>query len=711
MLGYESDADTWDVRVDGVHRERIIDTLIDDDFTEQSAKHILQSSAAILGKCPNPLDNETVHRKGLIYGRVQSGKTANFLSLIALSFDNGYRIAVILGGNTDDLTKQNGERAKQYFANSRDVTVLCSITDEISYDTIRSLYNSKQYVVIVTIKTPAGISKIQECVGNDKFPESPLLIIDDEGDQATPNTLASKGEFSSTYRSAMGFANSCNRSCFLSVTATPQANLLISVLDELSPDFVRLIYPGDSYCGLSTFHNPADSRYLREIPVGDADTLLSSEGIPGSLVDALADFFVGAAVRSFRGDSGKHSMLIHPSGYNIDHELVKTKVELKLKKWNRISKTYIESGGEELDPSHPRLLRILEKSYSRLSTTCTTLPSFDLLIPEVLDRIYCCKTTPLVFNGKTDTKERKLTTQMNIVVGGNLLQRGITIPGLAISYMPRSPKKTGNVDTIEQRARWFGYKSDYLDVCRVYLTLQSIYNFENIYEHDENLWSWAEKRVELDDLKTVPRVMRLQGQMIPTRKNVSKTHPLTLNSWYTTNHLNLQQKDAENNIVVVESFRNAHNDGKLIEFGSGQAEKHFCVRDIEWNIVTKEILNKIRFNQLSRLTEDTITQITDAFDLVKIRPLVDIMWMREGYRSVRTIQSDGSFGGLHTGRSNNYPGEQNLTIGTGKNIQLQLFYLHDIHNDYPGQYLAVAIKIPSNIQESLVGLITNGDGL
>ena len=110
----------------------------------------------------------------------------------------------------------------------------------------------------------------------------------------------------------------------MSITATPQANLLIDTLDVLSPDFGILVDPGKGYCGLDVYHS--DTTYTRKIP--DSETSLLDDGIPQSFIDAISMFFVACAIYKNRGmkPGDKLSMLIHPSQLKADHEKVFKKV-------------------------------------------------------------------------------------------------------------------------------------------------------------------------------------------------------------------------------------------------------------------------------------------------------------------------------------------------------------------------------------------------
>ena len=97
----------WSIRVDGFFRKSVENRMLADEMTEEAVNSIFNNAVRIIGRCPNPNIQEQVAETGIVIGKVQSGKTSNFISVLALAFDNGYDIAIVLGGNTLNLLKQN----------------------------------------------------------------------------------------------------------------------------------------------------------------------------------------------------------------------------------------------------------------------------------------------------------------------------------------------------------------------------------------------------------------------------------------------------------------------------------------------------------------------------------------------------------------------------------------------------------------------------
>ena len=88
----------------------------------------------ILNKCNDPRDTSKVwDRRGLVYGNVQSGKTANYIGLINRAFDYGYKIVIVLTGITEDLRQQTQKRVDQFvLLGDRDVYRATTVNDDLS---------------------------------------------------------------------------------------------------------------------------------------------------------------------------------------------------------------------------------------------------------------------------------------------------------------------------------------------------------------------------------------------------------------------------------------------------------------------------------------------------------------------------------------------------------------------------------------------------
>ncbi|MGO4119000.1 hypothetical protein ACEQ6C_38040, partial [Rhizobium ruizarguesonis] len=207
-------------------------------LSDRARDKIFATSAKILSQCPNPR-KPYGSKTGLVIGKVQSGKTSQFISLISLAIDNGYRIIIIFGGRTNALLSQNNDRLWEYLDLEKRPDRVSPFSNPTTADhsEMLAILEGGNTVVISVLKHQGRINDLKDLLSSSELSIYPTLIIDDEGDQATPNTLVNKGRKSSIYKEAMDLRSVLKNHAFLSITATPQSNLLIRTWDVLSPDF------------------------------------------------------------------------------------------------------------------------------------------------------------------------------------------------------------------------------------------------------------------------------------------------------------------------------------------------------------------------------------------------------------------------------------------------------------------------------------------
>ncbi len=354
---------------------------------------------------------------------------------------------------------------------------------------------------------------------------------DDEGDQASLNTRArwaaregidvedlTENDVSTIYRRITALRNIFPHHTFLQYTATPQANLFINIIDRLSPNFIKLLTPGDEYTGGITFFEE-NSNLIVEIPPADLPSTQPLTESPNSLLRALKLFYLGVAtgtvLQSYRLPSQRNrSMLIHPSRLQGDHSTFYGWVNTIKESWRRLLE------GADNDEK-AELLNDFLSAYNDLQMTVCDLPSFEQLTDFNL--IHSIQYTPII----EVNARRGATPQINwqdsyswILVGGQSMDRGFTVEGLTVTYMPRNIG-VGNVDTIQQRARFFGYKRSYLGYCRVFLDDVTIDFYNNIIEHEEDVREQLEEfNVNNRHLNDWDRKAVLDGMLNLTRANI-----------------------------------------------------------------------------------------------------------------------------------------------------------------------------------------------
>jgi hypothetical protein len=707
----------WIISVDGYFRSNVEKQMLRDDMSQDAIDIIFSNAVRILSNCPNPnLENE-ISKTGIVIGKVQSGKTSNFISVLALALDNGYDIAVVLGGNTLELLKQNATRINNAFnVDTEKLTVLKTNDNKslINPARIKEFIENGRKIIIVGLKHYKHIKQISEIFDNPYLADKSVLIVDDEGDQATLNTQAYLNSMSSTYESVLDLKRKLKSHCFLSITATPQANILIQVFDKLSPDFGELVYPGDGYCGLQEFHGENCEKYVCEIPTFEGN-ILDDIGIPLSIYQAVSMFFVGNAIRRSRGDFGNHAMLIHPSQKKFDHQIVVTKIQNVLDDWK--AKARIKLSGKN-DLSYSSLKKYLLSAYTIFCNDGVKTVSFSDLEVTILDIIKRCSPVHICNSDENASDNSKLY-KTNIFVGGNLVERGITIKGLAVTYITRRAKGKSNVDNTEQRARWFGYKANYLDVCRVFATRDIKEDFTSILEHDEDMWASIERARDRGiAFKDMPRIFKLARSafLSLTRKNVAQTEQYALSEWKPQRYLLMDERLANANHFILNSFREKH--ALSIEFEShNSVQVHATLCCQSFYTLYNEVLSKMYYSAEEVLNKEYFSILNEALKKLELNPAVDLVWVRDVLHSTRKINSDGTIQQLFQGRNPNvksptyYEGDRSLADKNPDHIQLQIHYIKPTNISEIDYYSpALALYVPDYCSDELSRLVVKTNG-
>ena len=164
-----------------------------------------QDTLTILDCCANPKSDTLFDRRGLVYGHVQSGKTANYLGLISRAFDHGYKIVIVLAGLNEDLRQQTQERiensllleTKEYKIRRAtsleyDFAAIANHTDLTGRE--RSIWVVKKNKIV--LENIIEWFSVQAQKSELTFFQEPVLIIDDEADNASIQSLTAS-EFAS----------------------------------------------------------------------------------------------------------------------------------------------------------------------------------------------------------------------------------------------------------------------------------------------------------------------------------------------------------------------------------------------------------------------------------------------------------------------------------------------------------------------------------
>lgn len=596
------------------------------EMTEQSlswdaADKLDKSTDKILGMLQDPTSGGAWSRRGLVVGHVQSGKTSSYTGLICKAADAQYKVIIVLAGLHNNLRSQTQIRLEQGFLGyqtSTDTDVLrrvgvglidtdmsikpnCATTRAERGDfgrraaTQLSISPEQRPWLFVVKKNKSVLVQLLRWIQNhvadqpipdadgsgsgdlDNLPqvlrrvsEFPLLIIDDESDNASVDTgetvIGENGEPDDEHQPTTinklirRILHSFTRSAYVGYTATPFANIFIHErgqtrkegLDLFPSAFIQNLAAPSNYVGPSrVFGRPTKDGREGQLPlvrtVSDfqsADAASgwmpvrhkiwhspqwsSDEALPPSLRLAVDSFVLACAARFFRGQ-GKHhsSMLIHVTRFNQVQGAVRDDVERYVGEMRqRLSRRI---GSEEI---LARLRAIWTEDFlpvtdevrlSGLVDAATVTPSWQQLEAVIMDVVGDIEVRMINGTAK-DVLDYEESTERGlkvIAIGGDKLARGLTLEGLCVSYFLRA---TRMYDTLMQMGRWFGYRPGYLDLCRLFTSSDLIGWFQHVSD------AAAELREEFDLMASTGATPRDFGLKVQSHPELMVTSQLKMRS-------------------------------------------------------------------------------------------------------------------------------------------------------------------------------------
>lgn len=459
------------------------------------------------------LDSQTDKndRKGLLVGHVQSGKTVNFISVITQAFYLSYKIIIILTSIDTKLYKQTVERLEEALDRKENSNFLKFIdlnqlkNAEEARDEILSEIKSDHFVVIPILKTNY-INSINVILDVYSFGSQKVLVIDDEGDLASASHTVKRD--SKTYQKIESLLKKTN-STYLTVTATPLVNLLMNKEKSLFPKWVFCITPGKGYVGIEKFTNNENKYFeiLSSSLEDRADWCTKDE-----FKKALNYYFLLVTKNlqnSCFTEKTHTNMLIHTEVLVDKHfdykEVVKHYID------NLKSKLYTSSENIEYIDYLKYLNEICDEFMNDFHINNGNINLFKRVVSDV--RVY-------TINGKNTEKNILNDNQCSILIGSKMLERGITLDNLLVTFFTNRAKHKSAIDTLLQRARWYGYRKKILDDMKIFTTQRIVNDFNNINEANKSMWNdllTAEKnRIPLDELAY--SMLLVSNDLIPTSK-------------------------------------------------------------------------------------------------------------------------------------------------------------------------------------------------
>lgn len=454
---------------------------------------ILKTRDDFLGKS-NGIHKDYINY--LLLGNVQSGKTAHVLGIISQLADQDIKLFFYLTTDSVDLQTQTKDRIEK---NLLGFTVL----DENDHHLFDASMKGNKPLVIVLKKNSRVLKKWRDSLLNKDYLKSyQSYIIDDEADAASLDTNQSKKNAKkSKINELLSDIKSSTIQCFfIQLTATPQSILLQYNSSSWKPDEVQYFKPGEKYIGGNFIYTDPPSNVVKFIDFDISEVYDESAVVDNDLSNALLTFLMTCAEFEINGKSNCNFM-IHPSHRTEIHSLFESKIKEVL---NQIIHTINY-------PEEHSLKDLVREVWLDLKATKPDISHIDDLYSKFIEIVQREEIKVLTINSKSDD-ELKLDSGFNILVGGNVISRGLTIPKLQTVYYCRSSKKP-NADNFWQHSRIFGYDRE-KSLIRLFMP-QYVYRFFT-YLNDANN-ALIEQALDRDNNNYQ---FFYPDNISPTRKNV-----------------------------------------------------------------------------------------------------------------------------------------------------------------------------------------------
>lgn len=528
---------------------------------EESILGLDESTDAVVSRLADPLGATAYQSKGLVVGYVQSGKTANITGVVAKAVDAGYRLVVVLAGTLNLLRDQTQRRIDKELVGAEqledeydddadfeaflrhgarpaqlgafDITRLTGRSREyqkLRGGAIESLKFARRVVnhpinhpdnlhpmpvKLLVVKKQATVldrlaGDLARINAAGELDEVPALVIDDESDQASVNTMrppvrAPSKEESEERRertrineAIVRLLDTLPRGQYIGYTATPFANVFVDPADaeNIFPrDFIVSLPRPVGYLGASDFHDldgpppGSDERpflsneraFVRPVYGDDTDAT--------NLQRAIDSYLLAGAIKLHRAAVDPtfvprhHTLMVHTSPRTADH-----------REQLQAVKRQLTDGGYRTGTAAGRLRELFESDFAPISAVRAPglpFPTYDEAeehLGEVLSRLHRGANPVLLVNSTGEADQLAFDNEgvWKIIVGGAKLSRGFTVEGLTTSYFRR---RSPTADTLMQMGRWCGFRRGYADLVRLFIGRREAQGREtvDVYEAFEGI--------------------------------------------------------------------------------------------------------------------------------------------------------------------------------------------------------------------------------
>ncbi|MFG6297043.1 MULTISPECIES: Z1 domain-containing protein [Streptomyces] len=457
-----------------------------------------ESTSKIVAHTYSP-DTPKYLTKGLVVGYVQSGKTTSFTGVAAKAADIGYKLVIVLSGIHNGLRRQTQERLQAELVNTAGEGAWFPLTDENKdfYEppaTFAAHQGGDRTILIIAKKQKDVLARLlnwlTKAAKTGSLANAPVLVIDDEADQASVETPKINPQIRSLLKLL-------TRGTYIGYTATPFANVLInpSVPDDLYPEtFILNLPEPEGYFGAERifgrdalegeYSGPSLDGYdmVREVPddtvgkirpVGRGSEHGFVPSITKELATALRYFVLATAARRHRGDDDHSTMLVHTGMKTAIHFAYQGPLQQFFKNLAiEVERGDAQTLGELKNLWETETKRVPASLFTGLNPVC-----FDELVEHLPDVLARVKVIVDNFRSRDRLNYSGDEPEVAVAVGGNTLSRGLTLEGLVVSFFVRS---ANTYDTLLQMGRWFGFREGYEDLPRIWMTKRLKADFRHL---------------------------------------------------------------------------------------------------------------------------------------------------------------------------------------------------------------------------------------
>jgi hypothetical protein len=607
-----------------------------------SISRVNESILSLLG---NPRrENYVFQRRGLVIGDVQSGKTSNYLSLLTKAADAGYKFIIVIAGIHNNLRSQTQQRIDEGFvgrisgkvSKKTPIGVAVQFDGEFphpaSFTTVDQDFNQKlantiateisdfkKPVILVIKKNVSTLRSLHDWLVNFNMKGAksngrinvPMLMIDDEADNASINTNNPDLDPTQTNFYIRTILKCFNQASYVGYTATPFANIFIDPQssseyeEDLFPkDFIYNLDAPSNYFGARKIFLNEDYKYIhvpldpkeigQHLPLKHKKTF-SVKNIPDSLKEAICCFLLTKCIRNLRQDASEHcSMLINVSTF------VDVQIQLKNKVLDYLTDLGDQILGFSAMPNalNYEYIALLNQTFNKFYADVKDLDENVIQWTQIAselrklfddsDKDYVFKTCVVnsTSQDSLDYAAHGNRGLMVIAIGGFSLSRGLTIEGLTVSYFYRS---TQMYDTLLQMGRWFGYRPQYEDLCRIYMTDEAYSWYEHITMAADDV---RRQIAEMNQLKKTPKDFGLYvkasntGLMITARNKMKTAEEIKL-SYSFSGQLKEQTSfhqdsgiHAKNYQLLTTFWENLHTNYQVEQYPTGAFFRDVDIEDV-----------------------------------------------------------------------------------------------------------------------------------